>query len=187
MSRYPDERFDNSRPANPRDLEAARGALTAPAVFLILNALFGLAIIGCLSIPLVFKPDSVVEFLHDLIDQQPAGPQKVDLEKQTAEFEKALNANREEYVRNNAISLGIPAFLNLFVIVGAFFMRSLSAWGLCMVAAVVALIPGATGCCITGMPFGIWALVVLSRSDVKAAFSAKRSLPPHDPDAQYMR
>ncbi|MBA4190167.1 MAG: hypothetical protein C0467_19455 [Planctomycetaceae bacterium] len=187
MSRYPDDRFDEQRPANPRELEVARAAVTAPAVFLILNALFGLAVVGCLSVPLVFKPDSLVEFLHDLIAQQPPGPERADLEKKTEEFENALNANREAYVRNNAITLAIPAALNLFVILGAFCMRGFSLYPVCIISAVVTIIPATTGCCFTGVPFGIWALVVLNRPDVKAAFASRKSLPPNDPDAQYMR
>ena len=37
------------------------------------------------------------------------------------------------------------------------------------VAAIIAMIP-CHGCCILGLPFGIWALVVLSAPEVKAAF-----------------
>jgi len=187
MSRYPDDRFEESRSLTPRDLDVARRAVTAPAVFMILNALFGLAVTIGLSIPFVFQPDVLVKFLHDLAAQQPAGPQKADLEKKTEEFENALNANRDDFVRNNAITLAIPAVLNLFVIVGAFFMRGLSGYAISVIAAIITLIPGTTGCCFSGVPFGIWALVVLMRTDVKAAFAARKSLPPNDPDAQYMR
>ena len=61
---------------------------------------------------------------------------------------------------------------NGLVIFGALKMRSLESYALAMVAAVVATIPCCfTGCCcITSMPAGIFALVVLMRPEVKAAF-----------------
>ena len=37
-------------------------------------------------------------------------------------------------------------------------------------AAIVAMIPRISPCCLLGLPFGIWALVVLSNGTVKAAF-----------------
>ncbi len=41
-----------------------------------------------------------------------------------------------------------------------------------IVASVVAMIPCFTcACCLPGIPAGIWSLIVLSRADVKAAFT----------------
>lgn len=66
--------------------------------------------------------------------------------------------------------------LNLFslamavlVIVGALKMRNLQSYGLALAASIIAIIP-CFSCCFTGVPIGIWALVVLLGSDVKAAF-----------------
>jgi hypothetical protein len=42
--------------------------------------------------------------------------------------------------------------------------------GLCMTACIVSLIPCTSGCCIFGIPFGIWGLVVLSDPNVKRVF-----------------
>ena len=39
-----------------------------------------------------------------------------------------------------------------------------------MTAAIVAVIPCVAPCCLLSLPFGIWALVVLGDSSVKAAF-----------------
>lgn len=185
MSGYPDDRYGDPRPLRPHQVDAARSAVTVPAVFLILNSLLGLVVLGALAVPLVFNPDAIPRFLRDMAAQQPQGPQRDDMEESAREFEGALNANREAFVRSNAIQLAIPAALNLLVLVGAFCMRGLSAYVLCVIAAVVAVVPCTTGCCGSGMPFGIWALVVLLRPDVKAAFSARG--PAADPDAEYLR
>lgn len=57
-----------------------------------------------------------------------------------------------------------------FIIFGALKMRNLESWGIALAASVVSIVPCTTPCCCTGMPIGIWALIVLLNSDVKAAF-----------------
>lgn len=56
------------------------------------------------------------------------------------------------------------------IIAGALRMMSLRSYGLCMVAAVLAVIPCTAPCCCLGIAAGIWALVVLTRPEVKEAF-----------------
>ncbi len=183
----PDPASGEPRPADPRDLAMARLAVAAPAGFLIANGLLGLVVLGLLSVPLVFDPDVMVETFKNAAARQPPGPERQDLEQKIAEFEAELNANRDAFVRQNAILLVAGAGLNLLAIVGGFGMQRFSRYGLSMAAAVASVIPLATGCCVTGIPFGIWALVVLNRPDVKAAFIARKTAPPPDPDAAYMR
>jgi hypothetical protein len=66
------------------------------------------------------------------------------------------------------VSLAIAA-LNAFVLFGAIKMIRLQSHGLAMAAAIVALLP-CQCCCVVGLPIGIWALVVLSKPEVKSAF-----------------
>lgn len=56
------------------------------------------------------------------------------------------------------------------VIVGAMKMKNLENYSLAMAAAVIAMIPCTSPCCLLGLPVGIWALVILNDSSVKAAF-----------------
>ena len=42
--------------------------------------------------------------------------------------------------------------------------------GICMAGAIVACIPICTPCIVLGIPFGIWAIVVLQQPEVKQAF-----------------
>jgi hypothetical protein len=60
--------------------------------------------------------------------------------------------------------------INALIVFGAWKMKSLQSYGLAMAASIVAMIPCLTLCCL-GMPFGIWALVVLLKPEVKSAFA----------------
>lgn len=59
----------------------------------------------------------------------------------------------------------------VFIFFGALKMKKLENYGLCMGASIVAMIPCISPCCLIGLPIGIWALVVLSKPEVKSSFS----------------
>lgn len=73
------------------------------------------------------------------------------------------------------------ALVNAVILVGAAGMLKGRRYGLAMAAAVLALVPCTSSmlcCCCAGIlniPFGIWALVVLSRPEVRAAFRRPRT------------
>ena len=81
----------------------------------------------------------------------------------------------EHYVRVFSGSAGviggivgiIVAGLILF---GALKMKKCENYGWAMTASIVAMIPCISPCCLVGLPIGIWALVVLSKPEVKSAF-----------------
>jgi hypothetical protein len=179
--------FTAPRPLDPREIEIARMSVAAPAVFMILNGILGLVIIGLLSVPLVFDPDSLVQAMKNAVAQQPPGPEKQDLEQKVADFEKAMDQHKEEFTTRMATFLSIGAFFNLLAIVGGLFMRRLSNYTLSMIGGVVSVIPIATGCLLTGIPFGIWVLIVLNRAEIKAAYLARRNAVPPNPDEHYLR
>jgi hypothetical protein len=76
--------------------------------------------------------------------------------------------------------IGIVVFYGALTLFGLVFsaiilyaanqMRQLKKHGLCMAASILSLVP-CVACCFSGVPLGIWSLVVLSRPDVKAAFT----------------
>jgi hypothetical protein len=78
----------------------------------------------------------------------------------------------------DALGMGVASLVYLFFalaalvcFVGAYKMRKLESYTLSMVSAVLAILPCTTYvCCMLMMPFGIWALVVLMKPEVKAAF-----------------
>ena len=59
------------------------------------------------------------------------------------------------------------------VFAGALSMMSLRRYPLAIIGSVLAMIPMIGPCCVLGLPFGIWALVVLCQPDVRSAFSSQ--------------
>lgn len=61
--------------------------------------------------------------------------------------------------------------LNGFVIFSMVQMMRLRTWGLALAGCIVSAIPlSSSACCILSLPFAIWAIVVLVKPEVKAAF-----------------
>jgi len=57
------------------------------------------------------------------------------------------------------------------MIFGALQMRQLKNWGLSLASAILVLLPCAGCCCLLGLPVGIWAIITLTKPEVKSAFS----------------
>lgn len=78
-----------------------------------------------------------------------------------------------------ALGMGIGAAMYLvwalFAAVcfaGALRMKSLKSYGFAMTSAVIAIVPCATyACCMLFFPFGIWAMIVLMKPEVKSQFT----------------
>jgi uncharacterized membrane protein YhaH (DUF805 family) len=60
--------------------------------------------------------------------------------------------------------------VSILILIGAIKMRRLESQGWATAAAVMAMIPCVSPCCILGLPFGIWALVAMGDPQVKWAF-----------------
>ncbi|MBI3200798.1 MAG: hypothetical protein IT377_25935 [Polyangiaceae bacterium] len=79
----------------------------------------------------------------------------------------------------SAAGMGVASLMYLFwalmsglCFAGALRMKAMKNYGLAMTSAVVAVIPCTTYvCCMLMMPFGIWALIVLMKPEVKSAFT----------------
>jgi phage FluMu protein Com len=69
----------------------------------------------------------------------------------------------------NAVGGIFGIIVAVVILLGAMKMKKLESYGFSMAVAIIAMIPCFSPCCL-GLPFGIWALVVLSDSSVKAAF-----------------
>lgn len=73
------------------------------------------------------------------------------------------------------------------ILVGGIRMMKLKAFGFTKATAILAIIPITSCCFLAGIPFGIWALVVLRSPDVMAAFdggASDRALYPPGPPQQ---
>jgi hypothetical protein len=56
------------------------------------------------------------------------------------------------------------------ILFGALKMKKLESFGFAMAAAIIAMVPCISPCCLLGLPFGIWALTVLNDPAVKGSF-----------------
>ena len=72
----------------------------------------------------------------------------------------------------SALAIG----LNVLTALGGLRMIKLKNYSLCFAASVIALLPCQSPCCCLGIPAGIWALVVLSRPEIKSAFDKRPDL-----------
>ena len=65
----------------------------------------------------------------------------------------------------------IGGVVGVIVLIGAGKMRKLQGYQFALTASIVAMVPCISPCCVFGLPFGIWALVVLNKPEVKSQFS----------------
>jgi predicted Ser/Thr protein kinase len=66
----------------------------------------------------------------------------------------------------------VPALLIMY---GGFEMLERRSYAWAMAAAIISIV----ACSLVGFPVGIWALIVLSRADVRLAFASAGAMPPH--------
>lgn len=64
----------------------------------------------------------------------------------------------------------LALILSVLTLMAGIKMLQRRSYGLVMAGVIVGMIPCLSGCCCTGLPFGIWALVVLSNAEVRKSF-----------------
>ena len=64
----------------------------------------------------------------------------------------------------------LALILSVLTLMAGIKMLHRRSYGLVMAGVIVGMIPCLSGCCCTGLPFGIWALVVLSNAEVRKSF-----------------
>jgi len=72
-------------------------------------------------------------------------------------------------IAGGIVGAGFGVFWSVMVFLGAWQMYNLRNYGLAMAGAIIAMLP-CNGCCLLGLPFGIWALVAINKQEVKDAF-----------------
>jgi hypothetical protein len=87
---------------------------------------------------------------------------------QYAQIEQAMKANAGLQMVFAVVGLAVSGF----VLYGGLQLMKLRSRGLVMTAAILGMIPCLGPCCLIGIPIGIWTLVVISKPDVKAAFTS---------------
>ena len=72
----------------------------------------------------------------------------------------------------SVVSAFVQALGSVFVLYGGMQMKRLKNLGLCKAANIVAMVPCISGCCIIGLPVGIFGLIALSKPEVKSHFES---------------
>ena len=178
FSREPRDRRERSD--NPDDFgearrtaTAAKGKLVAPGILLIIASVMNLGLGGWWMYNGYMVANPTPE-MKEAMDKA--------IEKQKREDPKGFQKMQEigwspDRIMNAAggwvLGLGVTNLLSgLLMLFGGIQMMQAKSYGLAMFASIVSMIPCVSGsvCCLVGPIAGIWALVVLFNSDVKAAF-----------------
>jgi hypothetical protein len=64
----------------------------------------------------------------------------------------------------------LTLLLGIVTLLAGVKMLQRRAYGLVMTGVILGMIPCLSGCCCIGLPFGIWALIVLSNPEVRNSF-----------------
>jgi hypothetical protein len=95
-----------------------------------------------------------------------------------AMMQRSIPPNMPPEMRNLMLSMQGPlgfavglfvVALNAFVLIGALKMLRLQSRSLAIAACIVAMLP-CSCCCVLGLPFGIWGLIVLNKPEIKSQF-----------------
>jgi hypothetical protein len=167
MSYEPQDYDQNYGPAGYGADDAARAKTSVPGTLLILVGIFNL--LGALGsfLGAAGFASLTAEQYEQMIKQQPPENQK-NLEQSGIGPEQLRNI----YVYGFGIGGVVSLVISLVTIFGGIQMRSLHAYSLCVLAAILTALPctSAGGCCLLGEIVGIWALIVLLNGEVRAAF-----------------
>lgn len=149
-------------PLTPADTGAERQAalqrVKGPAVALKIWAIINLLLAGWSLVRLtIFRPN--LDQLDSMM-KQIGDPQIQQLVQQWLHM-----AYGPFGIVNSIFNL----LMSLLIYIGAARMQSLRSYEFAFTAAILAMIPCVTPCCLLGLPFGIWAIVALSKTG-KARF-----------------
>lgn len=169
------DEYDDRPPARRRDpatlVRDAKARLAAPGLLLVLSAVVMLLLMLANVGVLASGTDTGLMAAEFVAEMQPPGPAKEQAQEQVKQM---VGRDRTaEYVQAGVFAV-VGTALDLVILVGGLRMRQARSYGLSMAAAICGIIP-LNSCCCLGLPFGIWALVVLLNPDVKAGFAANKS------------
>jgi len=72
------------------------------------------------------------------------------------------------------LGMAVMAVVTAF---GAWRMKNLQSYGFSIAACILSIVPCYNSCCVLGIPFGIWGLIVLLNRDVRDAFMTEQQGP----------
>jgi len=139
--------------------------LKGPAIALVVTSVIG--ILMNLASPLMgaAASEAIMEWVQTAMESDPNFDQE-QFEQTKDEMEAATS-----FGLMDALFMAFGLAMSGFVLFGALQMMKAKSWVLALIASILAMIPCVSPCCLLGLPFGIWAVVVLVKPEVKQAFS----------------
>jgi len=145
--------------------EAALEAVKNPAICLILTGILNIVLSLWGAVDSVFFPVNIDQQLAAVPQFNDPQVQKILSDPQVSHFVHLLYSPAI-LLTNDLFTLT----MSILVLVGALRMKALRSYEFAMIAALLALLPCVTSCCLIGLPFGIWAIIILRRPTVKNQF-----------------
>ena len=139
--------------------DAALQLVKGPAIGLKVTAILNIILAAWSLVRMAIFPLKMQQFNSAL--QQLNNPQLEQL------FQKWMHL---AYGPLGAVNSLFGLALSVLILIGAAKMQSLRSYEFALTAAILAMVPCLTPCCLIGLPFGIWAVVVLSKPEVKSQF-----------------
>lgn len=143
---------------NPAAESFAQGEVNAPSIGLMITA--GLGTIGVLMGLVMNLSGASMNSFNQMRSTPGMDPQVMEM------IQKFQGMFQTFGIFENILQL----FVAGFIFYGAWKMRKLENYGLCVGACIVALLPCVSPCCCLGLPIGIWALIVMNRPEVRIHF-----------------
>jgi hypothetical protein len=137
----------------PRDADGS--AVLAPAILLMIVGFLGFIVNTGQAVVYLAAP----EFMDKTMERM-MGPAFVEKDPAKKDAQRILGSGL-------SFLFGL---LGLFVFIAAIQMARRRTYGLAMAGSILAMVNVGNLCCCLGLPFGIWALIVLARPEVRAAF-----------------
>ncbi|HEY2785459.1 MAG TPA: hypothetical protein VGJ05_10840 [Fimbriiglobus sp.] len=148
------------------DIRDAKSRVMAPAIFLILVGIISIALVGY----------GATVGLSDFDNQWAIQIKKIeDDNTKTAEQKKEATdfmAKLKDPLKNGLpIVYGIAGLVGILTVFAGWRMMSLYGRGLAMFVSILVMIPCVSGCCLLGIPAGIWSLITLNNAVVRRGFN----------------
>lgn len=170
MNEYDDDDggYDDRPPPRGGDrlIEEAKRRTYLPAIFLIITGGISLCmtIYGFIALP---SFDKNMEAQIKLIEDNPGIP--ADQKKMQVDMMRSIADGIKPFMLPLYV---VGTAVGLLTVFGGIKMMNLQGRGLVIAGSILSMIPITSGCCCLGLPFGIWALVVLNNPVVRDGYRA---------------
>lgn len=152
---------------NPALESKVRGPATGLIVFGVISAILAFAS-ASMSVLQIFGMNPIANNQQQQMEQM-QGQMKAE---EAEVFKNIMNVSNMLGGPIGAVMHTAQMIVAIFTILAANKMKKFQGHTGAMVFSVLACIPCLSGCCVLGLPIGIWSIIVLVNAEVKAAFTS---------------